>query len=43
MEWTKEATDDNDLEIVMVVLRGEHILTTMKKSGVPPSEVHILG
>ena len=37
-----EATDENDLEAAMVVLRGEHILTKTKKSGVL-APVHILG
>ena len=37
-----EATDENDLEFVMVVFRGEHILTTMKKSRVL-ALVHIVG
>ena len=36
------ATDENDLVFAMVVLRGEHILTMMKTSGVLVS-VHILG
>ena len=37
-----EATDKNDLEIAMVVLRGGYILTEMKKSGVLAT-VHNLG
>ena len=28
-----EATDERDLEVAMVVLRGEHILTKIKMSG----------
>ena len=30
----QQMNHENNLDIAMVVLRGEHILTTMKKSGV---------
>ena len=37
-----EATDENDLEVAMVVYVGERILKKTKKSGVL-APVHILG
>ena len=37
-----EATDANDLEVALVVLHGEHILTEMKNSRVL-APVHIVG